>query len=87
MMNCGSWVNARAGVRQIGSNTPASIACANGVGMAAAKRATGRQTPATMHSAPATTAAPSASENPPCAAAEIASKAAPSVDHDTLIGL
>ena len=56
----GSATTARAGARQIGSSTPASIALASAGGIRATQRASARESRAITISAPANANAPSA---------------------------
>ena len=72
---------------QIGSRTPASIALANAVGIAAINRASGRISAAAVSSTPLTRNAPTAAGQPPATAPVDTSSAQPGVDHATAIGI
>ena len=74
------------GARHSINKIPASIAFAIDAGIAATARASGFHCPATTTNTPATTNAPTAAGNPPATICELASNAAPGVDHATEIG-
>jgi len=83
----GASATARTGARQRLSSTPASMALASATGMDATRRPSGRHNPHTTTSAEHATNAPTAPANPPSAIGVVASRAAPGVDHATLIGI
>ncbi len=78
--------SARAGATHRSSRTPASMALAIGVGMAAIKRPSAGNRPAAVMSSPQTTNAPTATGNPPSTAPVDTSNAAPGVDQAMVIG-
>ncbi len=84
-----SGLNATAliGARHRPSNTPASMALASGAGMAATARPNGFQMPQMMIRIAQMINAPTATAKPPSIAPDVASNAAPGVDHAMLIGM
>src|SRR5947209_6469378 len=77
----------RTGARHSSSTTPASIAWAIGVGIAAMRRPRGGHNPVITSSAPVTRKAPTAAGHPPCTAPVLASRAAPGVDQASVSGI
>lgn len=75
------------GARHIGSSTPASMACAISVGIAAISAPRRCQNPVSTMSIPATANAPTAAGQPPATAPVLASSAAPGVDQASVIGI
>lgn len=78
---------ARTGARQSVRSTPASIACATGVGMRAISRPIPGQTAVTVMSRPVTRNAPTAAGQPPTRPPVPTSSAAPGVDQAKVIGI
>ncbi len=77
----------RTGSRQSSSTTPASIACAIGVGMAVISAPSLGHSPVTRMSPPTTRNAPTAAGQPPRTAPVLASSAAPGVDQASVSGI
>ncbi len=74
------------GPRHSWNSTPASIACAIGVGIRAISAPSAGTSPVSTISTPTSTNAPTAAGQPPSTAPVAASSAAPGVDQATVIG-
>ena len=77
----------RTGVRHSSSTTPASMACAMGVGIAVMRPPRRGHSPVRMRSAPVTRKAPTAAGQPPATTPVLASSAAPGVDQASVSGI
>jgi len=83
----GDSTTARTGTRQSGTSTPASMAWAIEVGIAATNRPSHGMAAVSRSRAPTTTKAPTATGHPPVGAPVVASSAAPGVDQATVTGM
>ena len=83
----GSAASPWTGARQRVSTTPASIACASAVGIAATSRPRAGQRPVIRISTPTSRKAPTAADQPPATAPVVANMAAPGVDQARIRGV
>ena len=83
----GSAASPWTGARQSVSTTPASIACASAVGIAATRRPSAGQRPVIRISTPTSRKAPTAADQPPATAPVVANMAAPGVDQARIRGV